>query len=321
MCKLAIIPFIPKGAENKVFKLSHELTKLMCANDQDGFGYMALGDKGLFGERWLDPKHAWEVPSLHNNLSQYALCLDTPGTGSYNKFGDKTNRLYSIALHARMSTCDVSLDNVHPFINESGRIGIVHNGVITNANQYKPRLSTCDSESILHQYEKHSVSNNFDSLQNAVDGLDGWFDVAAYTRNVNNVWHLDIFKESKANLFMCNVDDIGPIFITAPHHLINACAKLKMKHSPLIKVSNNVAIRHDAMTGKVIDIMDIIPSNTKITPYNKNDWSYPPSSYREGDQDNPEKFIDDELDESDDDMLDVVDFMRNPHGVHVKKGA
>lgn len=314
MCKLAIIPHIQAGKEAKAFKLAEALTGHLTERDNDGFGYVALGDAGLFGERWLDPSYAWGK-AAPDALRQYAHVLNAPSMAEANSYGTRTKRVYGLALHARMATCDVSLQNVHPFVNETATVGLVHNGVINNSAAFPARLSTCDSESILTQYEAHSVPDSFRAIQQATSELTGWYAVAAYSRDSAGRWYLDIFKESRSKLFCGYVNAIGGVvFVTNPDHLEDACAELKYKHSEIIEVTHNTAMRHDGKTGLLLETLELTPAQA-YPPFPKsgtwmNEIDDAPS-YRED-----YAAIDDH-----DDTYDLVDELADPFSVKVRKGA
>lgn len=314
MCKLAIIPFIEQGKEAKAFKLAEALTEHLTERDNDGFGYVALGDAGLFGERWLDPNFAWGK-AAPEALKQYSHVLDAPALTETNRYGTRTKRVYGLALHARMATCDVSLQNVHPFVNESATIGLVHNGVINNSAAFPARLSTCDSESILTQYETHAVPDSFGALQTAVSELAGWYAVAAYSKDNAGRWYLDIFKESRSKLFCGYVHAIGGVvFVTNPDHLEDACAELKYKHSDIIEVTHNTAMRHDAKTGVLLETLEITPAPAYP--------SFPKGSlWVNGEDDIPSYREDFAAIEDRDNPYDLVDELKDPFAVKIRRGA
>lgn len=318
MCKIAIIPKIESGSEELAQELLIALTGPMTERDSDGYGYIALGDAGIFGERWLNVDQAWcERESTPKELNQFASILESSEV-THSEFGTRTKRIYSIAAHARMATCGIALENVHPFVNESESIGLIHNGVIQNAHEFKLRLSTCDSESILHAYEKHDVAESFKKIQVAVKELQGWYAVALYSKNSKGAWSLDIFKEERANLHCAYVDGIGAIFVTNPDHLRDACDALKLRITGMTAVVPNFAIRLDGLTGDTVHELRIKPAvpatlaGAKVSNYSWMDADLDAPSYRDdytGQTTN------------DDGPLDCVDAMNLNDPFHYKRGA
>lgn len=281
MCKIAVIPFIPEGKEGQATLLAKALTPYLTGFDQDGFGYMALGRDGLFGERWLDPEDAWKS-GADSKMQRYASFLEN-GAMVYNAFGEPSERIYGMALHARMATCGVDLHNVHPFVSKEGDLGIIHNGVVTNSDEWKLYLSTCDSEAILQQLDKHDVANGFVGIKQALKPVEGWYAVAAFMRDKNGRWYLDLFKEHRANLYACYVKEIdATVFVTDPEHLKDACEDLKWSCGIPIKVKGCRAIRTDATTGQVLQMVKTKPPKNRwvakdgttglVNPLDK-DWS------------------------------------------------
>jgi hypothetical protein len=317
MCKLAIIPYIPAGKEQLAFELAQALTPYLTSHDNDGFGYMALGTNGLFGERWLNVDSAW-AERTDSKLSKYSPILKGDGS-EYNTFGTHTPRVFGIALHARMATCGVSMANVHPFVSLDGNAGIVHNGVITNSRDYTLKLSTCDSEAILQQYELRNVADTFDKLHDAITGLEGWYAVAAYSKDSKGNWYLDIFKESRSRLYAVWVDDLDTtVFVTDPEHLELACEELKMSHGHAVEVKPNMAMRTNAMTGEVLAYFKIKPVVSQVftTGLAASEQTVAPYLYDDSIAD-----VDyDRLTDDDGPVKDLVDELNDPLPVSTRRG-
>lgn len=275
MCKIVTIKTIEKGKEANALKFAKAVTPFMCASDRDGFGYFALGSDGMFGERWLNPKDAWNDNKTMMSPAEEALLMEHQGfmhvTGLAafkNSFGKKTQRMHTLALHSRMATCEKGLKNVHPFVN--GNTAIIHNGAIDNPTVYGKRESTCDSEVILLGYDAYDIANAPMNLDEMVFRLDGWLASVALTQNSKGQWLLDVFKDG-TNLHAVFVYPLNTIvFATDPMHVINACKVLKWKYGAIMKIEDYTHMRYDAVTGKVVFLADIdgpcgYKANPKVT--------------------------------------------------------
>ncbi len=269
MCKIAIIPHVAEDKQEAAWDFAVAMTNPMTRSDRDGFGYMAMTDRGLTGQRWLEPREAWEEPPTPTKrekdlLNGYGDWLSPTGKQDpdmqTNRFGHKEwNRLYSLVLHSRMATgANVELKNVHPFVSKERKLGIVHNGMIQNHHLWDKKASTCDSEAILLEYEKQGVANDFKKLHKVVDKLSGWYAVAAFAKNDAGNWFLDVFRDGSANLDAVFIPELDTyVFCTRKDLIFNACKKLKWETGKVFEVKKHAAVRHDALTGMILERMDI----------------------------------------------------------------
>lgn len=276
MCKIAVFPMIKEGKEKEAWKLALALTPLLTASDNDGFGYMALSDKGLYGERWVNTKQAFKKRRQIKNTPELMNYADVFKTiEGYNTFGDRGKRTFSLALHARKATCGVSLGNTHPFVDDTATLGIIHNGVITNSSQLGVATSGCDSEAILNMASKFSVSEDIEHWQSATAELTGWYAVAAFVKDAQNTWHLDIVKDSMASLYAGYVDQLeAVVFCTSQEVLLKAAKAAGMTVSGIYEVLDDVAIRHDAKTGGVTYTLQLEATDTREASWNGHYGNY-----------------------------------------------
>jgi predicted glutamine amidotransferase len=226
---------------------------------------MALGQDGLFGERWLDTDEAFteSLPSVVDQsiLSEYQGVL-APETYS-NSFGKPSILASCIALHARMATSDYGLNNTHPFVFDD--TALIHNGVIRNPDQSKMLMSTCDSEVILTDYINEEVALDLSNIQNVVDQLDGYYACAVISKDNTGRWILDVFKDSRANLSAVYVPKLKTVvFATDPQHVIEACNELNWTVGRVFKFTDNTLVRHDAITGEVLNSVEFISDHDYI---------------------------------------------------------
>lgn len=275
MCRLALMPFIPAGKEKQAWELAQAITPYLVEKNRDGFGYMALGRNGLFGERWLEVDDAWSIPAIvHSKLKGFEAVLVNK-QGGYNSFGQHTKRTSSLMLHSRMATCGRGLLNVHPFISKNGHIGVVHNGMITNAHTIGLGYSTCDSESFVTGYIKYDIADRLQSLNKLVDDMEGWYAAAVFSKDKAGVWHLDIMRDSRAPLHMVYVAECDmAVLVTDPEHLDLALTDLGWALSTPLALKDNVAMRINVLTGEMTGTLSIQPNvkeYSSTTPYH-NAW-------------------------------------------------
>lgn len=307
MCKIAVIPHIKQHKTKEAWQFAKAITPWLTANDKDGFGYMALGKTGMFGERWLKPKSAWKdrTGAIGGNsetkrVLEYdeALIADPV----YNTFGNLQDQISCIALHARMATCAIDLLNVHPFVDHKYQTGIIHNGVITNHADFKKTLSTCDSEAVLTQYVDHNVTHFPASIIDATKLLAGWYAVAALSKDHNGGWYLDIFKESRSALSAVYVNELETlVFATNPEHVKQACATLKWSIGGIYQVEDNTFIRHCATTGKILMQVKLEPAPLDFSrSYPASDFSYTDDSLATA------SYPEEDLDDEEQDLVDIM---------------
>ncbi len=315
MCKIAVIPHIPDGKESHALALIEAMRPYMTERDADGFGYMSVGDQGLFVERWLGVDQAFD--SRESSVKELApvqsLLARTPT--QYNSHGKRSARIYSIAAHARMATCRVSLENVHPFVTHDGTLALIHNGVISNVRDFRFDLSTCDSEAILQSLESAKVPLDFSRLPVAIDMLEGWYAVAAYSLGADG-WQLDLFKDARSSLFCAYVKEVGgPVFTTVPEHLESACADLGYTITGMTEVKPCIAARFDITTGAIVAEQTIVPRVPAPVPVRPIDYnaSEPVPSYRE---DADYSHLQD-----DDGPLDTYSYMSDPYAFDRRRKA
>jgi hypothetical protein len=258
MCKIMIIPKVKNSAKIKQFMKA--AAPYMSADDPHGLGYAALTDKGtIIAERWLNPKQAFKplksvvAGSESRALQPIAHCLDGAASVGYNKVGDDfESPLKAVIYHTRMATCEVNLTNVHPFI--SGTTALIHNGVISNPEHFKPTQSTCDSEAILNGYNEFNVPDSMLGVADLSDTLRGWFACGAISRNSKGQWNVDVFKDDSTNLVAMFINELDTIvYCTKASILTKACKDLKWSHGEAYAVLPSTMIRYDGMTGEVVD--------------------------------------------------------------------
>lgn len=98
--------------------------------------------------------------------------------------------------HTRWATSGkVSEENAHPHTDCTGRIAVVHNGIITNFLDLKAKLiseghtfrSQTDTEVISHLIEKYYQGDLQEALEKATEELDGYYALAAVCEDFDGI--------------------------------------------------------------------------------------------------------------------------------------
>lgn len=251
MCKLMIIPSIKADKQEQAWTLAQTITPHLVSHDKDGFGYMALTDNGLSGERWLNVDHAWimrdaEKP-VHDLLGPAAdVSL------SYSTFGKMGKTLHSLALHSRMATCGIDMTNTHPHVSPDLNVGIVHNGVISNATDFGLKYSTCDSEAFLSIYtdKTFNLGESLEPLFEASEILSGWYAVSSFHKLKDGTWAVDVFRDARAPLYAAYVTELeSVVMVTKMEHLEAALEELGWAPVTFSKMRDKSAVRINPLTG------------------------------------------------------------------------
>lgn len=288
MCKVMLIAGIKRQHQDRVKKLTHEFLKAAADIDDDGFGYAAITRSGeIYGEKWLRKEdifqiHAQPKAPAGNQLVKDLLgeaakpLVDAPSEQVYDEFGVTRTRevlqsTVAVIVHARKKTQGLkSIENCHPFyspetIYQTGSpdpaTALVHNGSIMNHFSLTKKTSSCDSETILHEYLKNSMSYNPWAMPALAKTLVGHYTVGVLTSTITDNERpkpvLDIFKSAK-DLHCAYVKEIETyVFCTLPGLLHKACHAAGLTLTSMSEVRDGYLIRLDAVTGARLE--DIIP--------------------------------------------------------------
>lgn len=255
MCKNLMIAGIKPGKDKELFEFMKTMAPIMNEHDDDGLGYAAMTDEGLYIERWVDPKDGFAIRKTWNKKDQEVkdeFQGVLRGGPSYNFFEQKAGchkkPVFAVIMHARAATCEVTLANVHPFYREG--IALIHNGVITNHEKLEKKYSTCDSEVILNSYYNHQVKKDIVNIDKVAKDLSGGFACGVLTKDESGKPILDLFRNSPA-LSACHIKEIDAVVFTTMSYMVRqACVKLKWSHGTFFSMEDNNAVRIDARTGK-----------------------------------------------------------------------
>lgn len=252
MCKVAGLTKVTDKNRENVWKFMIELGKLMSNYNKDGLGYAAFDKSGrLFGERWLHNNTAF------TDFSHVKYLTPNKIERMYSFFGEKVLRsqAQAIILHTRMATCETGIHNTHPFVNniENPTAAIIHNGIIVNDEEFEKKYSSCDSEVLVHLYDKHNVSEKLDNIKQVTAQLLGWYTVLNLVKTPQGQMILDIYTDApRLNSFFIKELDTR-IYATSATDIVDTAKKLGFSIKDHEMMKADTAKRIDVLTGEIIE--------------------------------------------------------------------
>lgn len=262
MCKIMVMAGINKTNRKLALEFTKLMAKQLSPGNSDGLGYAAVNTKGeLFGERWLNNAEAFISRPVFNGLSKQENLMvdkyrgfiipDVPPP-KYNSFGviDEEN-IAAVTLHTRMATSGKEFINTHPFVRED--TSLIHNGVISNANDLQMLQSSCDSEVILNEYVDFKVMDNPANIRKVTEKLQGYYACGVFSKAKRHGVILDIFKDSRASLEAAYIVDLKTVVFSSRITDIQAvCSQMGLEIGRVFKVSDNMLLRLDPVSGEVL---------------------------------------------------------------------
>lgn len=272
MCKLMMMCGIPESKSALAAKFVRKSLPFMTKNDQDGLGYVAFGEDGMFGERWLNVETAFRSRRRYTSNQEYLnKFMGSAVSGSqenYSSFGKvNLSKARTILFHTRYATCNKSMMNTHPFVIDD--TALIHNGVILNdddimAFHKENRISTCDSEAILQEYLANEIHKNPKDIQNIADMLDGWYACGVLTKDDKDNPVVDIFKCKNSSLYVGIVPELESFVFCTEIGILQETAKaMRMNVTAHDEIIGGKLIRLDAVTGDRLELIDFTPEADK----------------------------------------------------------
>lgn len=305
MCRILVVPSIPKGKQEMVWKLFKAITPAMSENNNDGLGYAGMKANGnLFGERWLMNEHAWKFrqttmidPKAEEVkaklVEKYGDRVKFPTPPKmYNKFGNfvEKDQIISAMLHTRFATCGKGILNTHPFVRErkqdkegiwNEQIALIHNGMIRNDDDWKDqKITTNDSEAILCAYLEHFVQYKPEAMKDMLDDLIGYYAFSVMTTDKEDKPIVDLVRGEKADLVVAHIEELDTeVFCTREELITGVCKKLKWTINALSEVKEGSYFRFNALTGDIMYKKVFEPGPQWDTRtggyYEQGKWHYP----------------------------------------------
>lgn len=192
MCKVIMIPNASKV--KSMNGLARKCADLL-SDQRDGYGYAAVGKKGVFGSRTL-------YPSEYGKGTSYKLPYAEDTEDNSVPFGKPTKSMGGAMFHGRISTNQKTLVNTHP-IERDGHY-IIHNGVVTHHGPKYDANTTNDTEHVLFNF----LSGGIETVSK---NLTGYYAVGIIDKEYN----MHIFKDSIAQLHVAYSNVLeSPVFAT-----------------------------------------------------------------------------------------------------------
>lgn len=219
MCK--ILTFT-NASKLDIAKASESIGTLLLSIERDGFGYAVLGRNGVYGEKSTAPttfKTRINRPNVVN--------LPTIVEPRHSMFGTPGAAIGPAMFHGRTSTNSKDLVNVHPMIRESWHL--IHNGVVTDHGPAYPKLTSNDSEDVLHRL--------IQGISHVERDLSGYYAFTAIDPN----GRLHVCRDSNAELYIAWVPKLESWVIGTTESLIlKSLSALDLVCGPIDKIKSDV---------------------------------------------------------------------------------
>lgn len=216
MCKILALTNSKKLDLSKL----NAIGDLLLSLEKDGFGYAIQGKTNVFGEKCI-AKH------FESRLkSKYEIKLPVVQK-RYVSFGKLETPIGPAIFHGRTSTNDKGLINCHPMIKNGNYL--IHNGVVTDHGTPYKKLTTNDSEDVLHRF--------LEGISQVEAHLTGYYAFA----NIDDMGMLHVVRDSTANLHMAWCQSLDSFIFATTVDLMKRAAKiLRVKLGPIDAVENNI---------------------------------------------------------------------------------
>lgn len=252
MCKLFTITGITsRQASKNAWRLLYAASEALTRSDDDGFGYAAYSQTyGLIGERWLDPKLIWAIRGDTQRGKPDAAEIE-----GYSRIGTWPPSLYMprvtcITAHARKSTNNVCLANVHPFYRKepNGEFALAHNGVVQTGDLDLTGSKSCDSMGILNAYVNLGVPYLPEQITEMAKVVKGWY-ACTVLGVIPEGPYVEFFRYN-APLTVTEIGGVGYVWCTNEYIPIAAAKTLKLPVRQTWKVKEQLLFRVNAITGE-----------------------------------------------------------------------
>jgi hypothetical protein len=193
----------------------------LCSRERDGFGWAAVGQSGVFGERYVKPNQF----DFRIAKTSRQLPISKKDCNSFGKLSQVSG---AVITHGRTSTNNVSLKNTHPFTKNEWTL--IHNGVVQHHGDKYDMESTCDTEHLVHNLSTGGVA--------AIESnITGYYAIGAISPDRK----LHVIKDSTAQLNIAWVENIKSYMIGTTTEIMKEVAKgMGWQLSPIDAVEDNV---------------------------------------------------------------------------------
>lgn len=276
MCKVLAIAGVKREHHAKIQELAKAAASEFNSTDGDGFGYAAITKGGeIYGEKWLrkddvmvshkNPVKPRSVKLIEAILGKAARLPEFTNEEVYMSFGTEMSKpgiiddTVAFIFHARRKTTgEKSLVNTHPFYLPEDKTteptALIHNGSISNHEALTKIYSTCDSEVILHEYNKYAINYVPGNIEAMANALIGEYTSIVLSRFMDTegklIPYMDIFKSNK-DLVVGYVKELDTlIYCTTKYALESICKVCNLTVENICDIEDGFLIRIDAETGQ-----------------------------------------------------------------------
>lgn len=246
MCKLLATSKLAVRKQKQIVDLTLFSAKALGTTQRDGFGFALYHEKGVYGERYLNPLSCKGMGVITRDFQVFpkGIKFEVRKNRDYDTFGsfpntDKLNGSY--ISHGRTATCGKTISNTHPFTGIDAKGGtwtIAHNGVVDNIGKSWECSTTCDSEHILNCFTK---GDGVHSLKAQISGY-------AAVIGINPNGELFAFRDNTAPLYLSYIEDLGICTLATALQDSEEFNKIVCKHNKVKATSITSAYMLDSYT-------------------------------------------------------------------------
>jgi len=271
MCKLFGISDLG-GGNRALLEATLLAAKTQFTNEKDGFGYAVRTSRGIYAERYVNPKDFTGVRSgrvLTKALHpiKQAVELEYESTRTLGKITG------GLIVHGRQATHGVGLDSTHPFT-KSGW-ALAHNGIVDYDGPERPKRGECDSEDILNSFIHGK------GLRELEKYYAGYAAVLALPKHGGFI----AYRDDRATLYVSKLEGTEAFaFATTSAHLSTILGKAKLhgttpvplrdEHAVMFDVDNKPTVERYASPGYRITSHSEGLATGYTSAYNGNGRSY-----------------------------------------------
>lgn len=248
MCKLLFLTGHNPAQRNSIIRQAWRYFER--TGERDGFGAAWISRSGKLAHVRSS------TPLLTNRLTPWSA-------GWYSQVGyNEPSDGSALIVHGRKATCDKSLLNTHPIIDEQQ--ALVHNGII-DSDVYQNVSTTCDSELLLRAMQDKGTAS--------LASIEGYFAFALLDAKARR---LTICKDDQASLVSARIPGLGYAFGTTSETV--ACATT-LSAAP---VKDFTAITWSTrMPHRPLSISSFTKKPKVFTPYPSTNWRSPKDYYND----------------------------------------
>jgi predicted glutamine amidotransferase len=217
MCKIATFT----NGKHISLQQIEEIGNILLKSENDGFGYAALGELGVFVEKTVS--HTFKSRFLRSNLGPVQSIVEPVPTSTQ---GDYAPIVGPVILHGRTSTNHLGINNCHPIVKQN--YYLIHNGVVTDHGPKYKTKTTTDSEHVLTRF--------IEGIDSVEKQLTGYYAFSCI--DPDGILH--ITRDSIADLYIAWIDSHDTFLIGTTENLIDQICYTIGANTPVIsKIKDN----------------------------------------------------------------------------------